>query len=202
MKYVFATFTKLGNLRYISHLDLQRAFTRLMLRTELPIKFSEGFNPHPKLMFAQPLSLFQESICEVAEFRMEDECPTEEETLARLQAQAPEGLNFLKVEFSEKKLPPCKAAWYTLTFETTLDVEAFSALFAGEMPVLKKTKTQEKMMDIAPLITERSFAKTENGVALHCVLPCGNKYLNPVYLQQFLGENITDMRVMREELMF
>ena len=202
MKYVFATFTKLGNLRYISHLDLQRAFTRLMLRTELPIKFSEGFNPHPKLMFAQPLSLFQESICEVAEFRMEDECPTEEETLARLQAQAPEGLNFLKVEFSEKKLPPCKAAWYTLTFETTLDLEAFSALFAGEMPVLKKTKTQEKMMDIAPLITERSFAKTENGVALHCVLPCGNEYLNPVYLQQFLGEKVTDMRVMREELMF
>ena len=202
MKYVFATFTKLGNLRYISHLDLQRAFTRLMLRTELPIKFSEGFNPHPKLMFAQPLSLFQESICEVAEFRMEDECPTEEETLARLQAQAPEGLNFLKVEFSEKKLPPCKAAWYTLTFETTLDVEAFSALFAGEMPVLKKTKTQEKMMDIAPLITERSFAKTENGVALHCVLPCGNKYLNPVYLQQFLGEKVTDMRVMREKLVF
>ncbi|MBR5263551.1 MAG: TIGR03936 family radical SAM-associated protein [Clostridia bacterium] len=202
MKYVFATFTKLGNLRYISHLDLQRAFTRLMLRTELPIKFSEGFNPHPKLMFAQPLSLFQESICEVAEFRMEDECPTEEETLARLQAQAPEGLNFLKVEFFEKKLPPCKAAWYTLTFETTLEVEAFSALFAGEMPVLKKTKTQEKMMDIAPLITERSFAKTENGVALHCVLPCGNEYLNPVYVQQFLGENVTDMRVMREKLVF
>lgn len=202
MKYVFATFTKLGNLRYISHLDLQRAFTRLMLRTELPIKFSEGFNPHPKLMFAQPLSLFQESICEVAEFRMEDECPTEEETLARLQAQAPEGLNFLKVEFSEKKLPPCKAAWYTLTFETTLEVEAFSALFAGEMPVLKKTKTQEKMMDIAPLITERSFAKTENGVSLHCVLPCGNEYLNPVYVQQFLGEKVTDMRVMREKLIF
>ena len=202
MKDVCATFTKLGNLRDISHLDLQRAFTRLMLRTELPIKFSEGFNPHPKLMFAQPLSLFQESICEVAEFRMEDECPTEEETLARLQAQAPEGLNFLKVEFSEKKLPPCKAAWYTLTFETTLDVEAFSALFAGEMPVLKKTKTQEKMMDIAPLITERSFAKTENGVSLHCVLPCGNEYLNPVYLQQFLGENVTDMRVMREKLVF
>jgi hypothetical protein len=83
-----------------------------------------------------------------------------------------------------------------------LDVEAFSALFAGEMPILKKTKTQEKMMDIAPLITERSFAKTENGVALHCVLPCGNEYLNPVYVQQFLGENVTDMRVMREKLVF
>ena len=202
MKYVFATCTKTGSLRYISHLDLQRAFTRLMLRTELPIKFSEGFNPHPKLMFAQPLSLFQESVCEVAEFRMEDDCPTEAETLARLQAQAPEGLDFLKVEFSEKKLPPCKAARYTLTFETALDAEAFEALFAGEMPVVKKTKTQEKPMDIAPLITNRAFTKTENGVTLRCVLPCGNDYLNPSYIEQFLGDKVTDMRVMREELMF
>ena len=202
MKYVFATFTKTGSLRYISHLDLQRAFTRLILRTELPIKFSEGFNPHPKLMFAQPLSLFQGSVCEVAEFRMEDDCPTEAETLARLRAQAPEGLDFLKVEFSEKKLPPCKAARYTLTFETALDVEAFSALFAGEMTVLKKTKTQEKPMDIAPLITERSFEKGSSGVVLRCTLPCGNDYLNPSYIEQFLGDKVADMRVMREELMF
>ena len=202
MKYVFATFTKTGNLRYISHLDLQRAFTRLLLRTGLPIKFSEGFNPHPKLMFAQPLSLFQESVCEVAEFRFEDDCPAEAETLARLQAQSPEGMTFTKVEYSEKKLPPCKAAEYTLTFETALDVEAFRVLFAGEMPVVKKTKTREETVDIAPLITEKSFAKTEKGVALRCVLPCGNEYLNPSYVEQFLGDKVTDMRVMREKLMF
>lgn len=202
MKYVFATFTKTGSLRYISHLDLQRAFTRLLLRTDLPIKFSEGFNPHPKLMFAQPLSLFQESICEVAEFRMEDECPSEEETLSRLQAQAPLGLDFLKVEFSEKKLPPCKAAEYTLTFETALPVEEFESLFAGEMPVLKKTKTQEKTVDIAPLITEKTFEKRSTGVKLHCTLPCGNEYLNPSYIEQYLGDKVTDMRVMREKLMF
>ncbi|MBQ0092066.1 MAG: TIGR03936 family radical SAM-associated protein, partial [Clostridiales bacterium] len=69
MIYVFATFEKTGNLRYISHLDLQRAFTRLLLRSGLPVVFSEGFNPHPKLTFAQPLSIFQESVCEIAEFR-------------------------------------------------------------------------------------------------------------------------------------
>ena len=41
MKYVFATFEKTGTLRYISHLDLQRAFTRLLLRSKLPIRFSD-----------------------------------------------------------------------------------------------------------------------------------------------------------------
>ena len=202
MKYVFATFQKTGNLRYISHLDLQRAFTRLMLRTELPIKFSEGFNPHPKLMFAQPLSLFQESLCEVAEFRFEDECPTEEETLARLRAASPEGLTFVSVKYSETKLPPCKSAYYRLAFETALPVEEFASLFDREMAVLKKTKTQEKTLDIAPLIEEKQFAKTENGVQLTCKLPCGNDYLNPSYIEAFLGDRITDMRVLRTKLIF
>lgn len=202
MKYVFATFQKTGNLRYISHLDLQRAFTRLLLRTELPIRFSEGFNPHPKLMFAQPLSLFQESLCEVAEFRLEDECPAEAETLARLQAVSPEGLNFVSVEYSEKKLPPCKAAYYELTFETVLSAEEFALLFDGEMAVVKKTKTQEKTVDIAPLITEKTFVQTESGVKLICKLPCGNEYLNPSYIEAFLGDRATDMRVLRTKLIF
>ncbi len=202
MKYVFATFQKTGNLRYISHLDLQRAFTRLLLRTELPIRFSEGFNPHPKLMFAQPLSLFQESLCEVAEFRLEDECPNEEETLARLRAASPEGLTFVSVKYSQTKLPPCKAAYYELTFETVLSVAEFAPLFEGEMPVVKKTKTQEKTVDIAPLITEKSFEQTASGIRLTCKLPCGNDYLNPSYIEAFLGDRITDMRVLRTKLIF
>ena len=84
--YVFAEFEKRGILRYISHLDLQRAMTRLLLRTDLPIVFSEGFNPHPKLTFAQPLSIFQESVCEIAVFRM-DGPPPEEKTLEALRRQ-------------------------------------------------------------------------------------------------------------------
>lgn len=202
MKYVFATFEKTGMLRYISHLDLQRAFTRLLLRSGLPIRFSEGFNPHPKLTFAQPLSLFQESICEIAEFRFEDDCPTETEALARLQAVSTAGLNFTKVEYSERKLPPCKAASYELTFATALSAEALSALFAGEMQVLKKTKTQEKTVDIAPLISKKQFEDVEGGVRLRCVLPCGNEYLNPSYIEQFLGDRVTDMRVLRTKVFF
>lgn len=202
MKYVFATFEKTGTLRYISHLDLQRAVTRLLLRSGLPIRFSEGFNPHPKLTFAQPLSLFQESICEIAEFRFDDVCPSEAETLAGLQAVSPEGLKFTKVEYSDRKLPPCKAAAYELTFATKLSAEAFSALFSGEMQVLKKTKTQEKTVDIAPLISKKRFEAVDGGVQLHCVLPCGNEYLNPAYIEAFLGEYITDMRVLRTKLFF
>lgn len=204
MIYVFATFTKTGNLKYISHLDLHRAMTRLLLRSGLPIRFSEGFNPHPKLTFAQPLSLFQESLCEIAEFRLDEgaSCPDEAGALEKLRAAEPEGLHFVRVVYSERKLPVCKAARYELTFRTSMDIDAFASLFNGEMPVLKKTKTKEKTLDISTLIGEKQFSACEGGVMLRCVLPCGNEYLNPSYVETFLGDRIDGMRVLRTELLF
>lgn len=204
MIYVFATFTKTGNLKYISHLDLHRAMTRLLLRSGLPIRFSEGFNPHPKLTFAQPLSLFQESLCEVAEFRLDEGegCPDEAGALERLRAVEPEGLHFVQVTYSERKLPVCKAARYELTFQTPLAMDSFAALFDGKMPVLKKTKTKEKILDISPLICEKHFSAFDGGVKLRCVLPCGNDYLNPSFIATFLGERISGMQVLRTELIF
>lgn len=204
MIYVFATFAKTGNLKYISHLDLNRAMTRLLIRSGLPIRFSEGFNPHPKLTFAQPLSLFQESLCEVAEFRLDEgaDCPDEAGTLEALRAVEPEGLHFTKVTYSDRKLPVCKAARYELTFRTALSPEELSALFEGEMPVLKKTKTKETTVDISPLIREKRFSAVEGGVKLCCTLPCGDAYLNPSFLVSFLGERVAEVRILRTELLF
>lgn len=201
MIYVFATFEKTGNLRYISHLDLQRAFTRLLLRSGLPVVFSEGFNPHPKLTFAQPLSIFQESVCEIAEFRLPE--PTDErEVLDALRAVSPEGLRFRKVEFSEKKLRPCVSARYELTFRTAMSAEEMKALFDGELPVVKKTKTREVTVDIAPLVREKTFEDVEGGVRMTCLLPCGNDYLNPNYLSQTLGDRVCTVKILRTELFF
>ena len=57
-------FTKTGALQYISHLDLHRTFSRLLVRLGVPIWYSEGFTPHPRLVFATPLSVGAESLCE------------------------------------------------------------------------------------------------------------------------------------------
>lgn len=201
MVYVFATFEKTGSLKYISHLDLQRAFTRLLLRSGLPVVFSEGFNPHPKLTFAQPLSIFQESLCEIAEFRF-PEPGNAEATLKALQAVSPEGLKFTKVEFSERKLKPCVSASYELTFRTAMNASEMEALFSGEMPVVKKTKTREVTVDIASLVTEKAFTDVKGGVVMTCKLPCGNDYLNPNYIGAFLGERAEMTRILRTRLFF
>ncbi len=60
-------FSKTGSAKYISHLDLQRAFSRAIRRSGLPVKLSEGFNPHYIVSFASALSLGIESDCECVE---------------------------------------------------------------------------------------------------------------------------------------
>lgn len=199
--YVFASFEKTGNLRYISHLDLQRSLTRLLMRTSLPIVYSEGFNPHPRLTFAQPLSIFQESICEIAEFRLIDP-PCENEVLRELQNNAPEGLLFTKVVFSEKKLSPCTAARYEITIRSELSGQELEGLFEGPMPVLKKTKTSESVVDISEMVREKEWIWTDGNACLRCVLPCGNQTLNPSYIGKFLEGKAEVVRILRTELFF
>lgn len=199
--YVFAEFEKRGILRYISHLDLQRAMTRLLLRTDLPIVFSEGFNPHPKLTFAQPLSIFQESVCEIAVFRL-DGPPPEEKTLEALRAAAPEGLTFRKVTYSERKLPECRAAKYEILMSSALTADGLKAAMEGPMPVLKKSKAKTETVDISPMIKEREWRETEDGILLTCVLPAGSKTLNPSYIGAFLEGKAAIRSILRTELYF
>lgn len=68
-------FEKTGEAAYISLLDLQRVFHRILKRSGLPVYYTQGFNPHIYLSFACPLSLGQESLCECCEVKTEAEDP-------------------------------------------------------------------------------------------------------------------------------
>ncbi|HZK33892.1 MAG TPA: TIGR03936 family radical SAM-associated protein [Bacillota bacterium] len=54
---VFIEYTREDRVRYISHLDLMRSIQRTIRRAKIPVAFSEGYNPHPRLSFALPLSV-------------------------------------------------------------------------------------------------------------------------------------------------
>ena len=68
-------FSKTGNLRFISHLDLMRLFQRAFKRAKYGIKYSAGFNPHPKMCFAQPLSLGYAGLKEYLDFEVDADRP-------------------------------------------------------------------------------------------------------------------------------
>lgn len=97
MRCVRVWFNKTGMSRYVSHLDLMRAMTRAVRRAKVPLWYTEGFNPHPYMTFALPLSLGMESLCESMDIRIEGES-TNEEIFAMLKDNMPPGIEIISVD--------------------------------------------------------------------------------------------------------
>lgn len=91
------TFTKKGIIRFISHLDLMRLFTRAFRRANLPVKMTEGFSPHPKFSIKRALKLGVESDNEEAVLVLRERIG-EEEFREKLQKQLPEGIEIKSVK--------------------------------------------------------------------------------------------------------
>ena len=90
-------FAKRGDLRLVSHHDLMRCLERLLRRAAIPVAHSQGFNPRPKVVFAQAMALGIEGRREVLDIDLAE--PLEpSEVLERLAAAAPPGLEFLEIE--------------------------------------------------------------------------------------------------------
>ncbi|MTV48032.1 DUF2344 domain-containing protein [Heliobacillus mobilis] len=93
-------FSKQDPVRWLSHLDTQKAFERALRRAEIPLAFSEGFNPHPKIAFASALAVGIVSLGEYADIELaEDMAP--ETVKEKLQQAMPEGFGVRAV----KKVP-------------------------------------------------------------------------------------------------
>ena len=74
-------FSKTGRAKYISHLDLMRTFQRAFARAHIQIKHTEGFNPHPFVSIALPLSVGYSSQCEILEFGLMGDMPSANATM-------------------------------------------------------------------------------------------------------------------------
>jgi radical SAM-linked protein len=90
-------FAKRGDLRLVSHHDLLRCLERLLRRAEIPMAHSQGFNPRPKIVFAQALGLGIEGLREVVELELTEPLAADE-VLRRLRAASPPGLDWLECD--------------------------------------------------------------------------------------------------------
>ncbi len=88
-------YSKLEESRYIAHLDLARVFERAMRRAEIPMAYSEGFNPHPKISFGSALAVGVEGEKEYVDVELQQEMDIGE-VLGRLQEQLPKGIRLLE----------------------------------------------------------------------------------------------------------
>jgi radical SAM-linked protein len=157
-------YSKQGKVRWISHRDVARAFERALRIEQLPLAFTLGFSPRPKVSFGLALSTGYESEAEYLDLELA--APVDLEPLpARLTAALPIGLEVDAVVALEERAPALQEAVVAVTWrvEVTNDegqpvpVETLRELVAGarSAPVLEVTQVRKgraSVCDVAPAI--------------------------------------------------
>lgn len=202
--------SKQGRIKYVSHLDMFRLMQRAVRRAEIPLWYTEGFNPHPYISFLLALSLGTEGLREPVDIRIVDEMTTDE-IKNRLNAAMPEGLCIEAVTTPVMKPSEIAFGSYRVYYgDSVNESELFAALTSGELSCEKSGKKGNKKIIKTVNVSEhiKSFElHTENGgTVLDTILPAGSVFnLNPQQLSSavssYLGREIVPERVIRLSLL-
>lgn len=189
-------FSKLGRLSYISHLDLVRTMNKIVVRAKLPLWYTEGFNPKPKMVFAVPLSIGTESVVEFMDIRLTERADTEE-ILTALNKNSTGELEFLEAYYPTTKLTEMKWISYLIeiktvgaTEDTAQKIESF--LNSDGIEIVKKTKSGElKTVAVSDLVRSASAVLTDGVVRINCDLSGDQSaFLNPENLITALRDEL------------
>ena len=162
-------YEKTQSAKYVSHLDFVRMFGRALRRAHIPIAYSEGFNPHPILGFALPLSVGYTSECEILELTLsEDISPSE--IMDRLNSVLPQGVRITAAFSGKSRMKELSYALYDVYPENTVQsIEEFLSM--DKILIDKKTKSGIKETDIRPDIKDIKI----NGKKIEMLLSAGSR---------------------------
>lgn len=203
--------SKKGRIKFVSHLDMFRLMQRCVRRAEIPLWYTEGFNPHPYISFLLALSLGIESEGEPVDLRIVGDM-SPDEVRDRLNKCMPEGLKVERAVIPFNKSADITYAKYLVSFskdDITL-TELNGALSSGELVCEKSGKQGRKKVIKQVNCSEhiKSFSACESGeeIILDIVLPAGSTFnLNPIQLSQaltnYIGREIIPSRVVRTALL-
>lgn len=187
-------FSKKGDLMYISHLDLAKTMQRIMVRSDIDIWYSEGFNPQPKIVFAVPLPVGVESDCELLDIRTNSHIDNNE-IKRRLEKNFPEEMKVLEVYTPEVKFKHIAYIDYTIKLVSPKITEESASeikdLFSKECNVTKITKSgNEKIVNLCEFINSISVENINGEIVINTVLCAdGERYLNPELLIEAIKQN-------------
>ena len=211
-------FSKTGTICYTSHLDLMKVFKRTFKKAGIKQAYSQGFNPHPKMGFAQPLSLGYWGLKELMEFETEEDY-SPEYLEKKLRLMMPEGLEIIKCERLEglkKTLAAItEAAEYIIAIPLKepleMSGEEIKDKYLGQQQImaLKKQKKKKELaeVDIKPMIRQIVFTPETEALFITTVLDSGSvSNLSPelviATLTKALGieTDRSEIEVMRKEI--
>lgn len=165
--------------KYISHLDFVRLFHRTIRRTGINFVFSQGFNPHPIMTVAQPLSVGVTSDCEYMKVGFDGDY-TAEEIVSTINSALVPGYKILaakKTEGKEIDITKLDRAVYTVETEYSGSADVTALMENKELIVMKKSKSSEKESDIRPYIYSLDEIGRDSGVlTLKMCISVGNTY--------------------------
>ena len=191
-------FGKTGRAVYISHLDLMHTMQRAFSRAGYELKYSEGFNPHPQISIALPLSVGAESVCEIMDFRLRQEADPKE-IPARLTAVMPEGIEVSECYEQMRKVAELKYLEIEGAFEyDDADTEEMAARLreffaADEIVITKKTKRGMGESDIKSAIRSIEFLPMDGQVRIKAVISAQEPKLNPEMLADALRQKAPEI---------
>ena len=167
-KKVRLRFTKEGEVRFISHLELAHLFHRAARRVDLPLSYSEGFHPMPRIIFATALSVGMESRTEIVDLELEGHIPPLE-VKERLNRTLPSGIEILEAEevalgASPSSLLTRSVYWIPLNHLTSKEEAARriqKALENEELILHQERKGKRRSVDVRPLIGKMEVKKGE-----------------------------------------
>ena len=186
--YVRVKFAKMGKLQYISHLDLVRTMHKILIRSKMPLWFSEGFNPKPKMIFASSMSVGLQSECEFMDVRVTHRLDLDS-AIEALSSTSPDELTILDVYYPTTEFTEIGWAEYKMSISSKDTPEGLpkrckELLKSSPLVVLKRTKSGDKDVDISSYIGDVDASASDDGdVELRVMLRAENtSFLNPEYL--------------------
>ncbi len=213
MREVRLFFTKLGNAKYISHLDINRVFLRAVRRAEIPVWFTEGFNPHPYITFSLPLPLGVESVCECADIKIEDDDYSDKKIAEELNRVLPSDIHILSAGKPLMKPAEIYCGIYNIEYcanhieRIAADVE--QVMRSDCLSAVKKAKQGKRKVEITVNLLEYVITYAAeligNKICLKLLALSGqNKNLNPMLftsaLENACGFEYETRRIVKCEL--
>ncbi len=197
-------YSKLGDISYISHLDIIKLMERIVRRTGLKLSYSEGFNPHPKTAFSPALQLGVQSHCEYLDMEF-DEAVEEDLLIQKLNEKTVEGINFIEAKILTDKVDSLVAFITHSRYEIAVDEEdenkiskIISAINkinnTNEMLLTKKTKKGNiKEYNVKEYIGTIDLERKSDGLSIFVDICSGSvKSINPKKIIE-LVESLEDL---------
>ncbi len=186
-------YEKLGLARFVGHLEFLQALFRAVERAGLPVKFSQGFNPSPRISFSPALPLGMESLTEYFIAELQTPLSDLDGWLKRMNDEMPQGFNILEIKLTGKGQPLKIVTDYRITLPVEIPAaEIDKFLLAEKYPLSVIRKGKKKEIDVRPLVRGIEVLDAST-LALSMVSEISKAGIKPLeFIQALLGLNDKD----------